>query len=112
MNSLKNIFQSTKIIKKYKTPYCLLHCVNIYPTPPNLLRLGAMQEMIKKFPNVPVGLSDHSEGISISLGATALGATIIEKHFTYSKKIKGPDISSSMDPDELKILLKGTEEIF
>ena len=112
MNSLKNIFRSTKIIKKYKTPYCLLHCVNIYPTPPNLLRLGAMQEMIKKFPNVPVGLSDHSEGISISLGATALGATIIEKHFTYSKKIKGPDISSSMDPDELKILLKGTEEIF
>jgi len=112
MNSIKNIIKSTNIIKKYKTSFCLLHCANIYPTPPDLINLGAMQEMMRKFSKVPIGLSDHSKGISISLGAVALGASIIEKHFTHSKKIKGPDISSSMDPDELKKLIRGTKEIF
>ena len=55
---------------------------------------------------------NHSQGISISLGAVALGACLIEKHFTYSKKIKGPDISASMDPIELSQLIKGSKEIF
>lgn len=112
MNTIKSILKSTNIIKKYQTPFCLLHCINIYPTPPKLINLGAMQEMMKKFPKVPIGLSDHSEGISVSLGAAALGASIIEKHFTYSKKIKGPDILASMDPNELQQLIKGSKEIF
>ena len=76
------------------------------------MNLGAINDLIKKFPKIPIGLSDHSSGISISLGAVALGASIIEKHFTYSKKIKGPDISSSMDPKDLKMLIKGSNEIF
>ena len=112
MNSIETIARSTKIIRKYKTKYCLLHCTNIYPTPPHLLKLGAMEEMMKKFKNISIGLSDHTQGIFISLAAIALGASIIEKHFTYSKKIKGPDISSSMDPTELKYLIKGAREIF
>ena len=112
MNSIKNIIRSTGIIKKYKTPYSLLHCTNIYPTHPDLINLGAMQEMMKKFSKIPIGLSDHSKGISISLGAIALGASIIEKHFTHSKKISGPDISTSIDPDQLKNLIEGSKEIF
>ena len=112
MNSLKSISKSVRIIKKHKTPLCLMHCTNIYPTPPKLINLGAMQQMMKKFPSIPIGLSDHSQGISISLGAVALGACLIEKHFTYSKKIKGPDISASMDPIELSQLIKGSKEIF
>ena len=112
MNSIKNIIRSTGIIKKYRTPYSLLHCTNIYPTHPHLINLGAMQEMMKRFSKIPIGLSDHSKGISISLGAIALGASIIEKHFTHSKKISGPDISTSIDPDQLKNLIEGSKEIF
>ncbi len=112
MNSLKTISKSVSVIKKYKTSLCLMHCTNIYPTPPKLINLGGMQQMMKKFPSIPIGLSDHSQGIYISLGAVALGASLIEKHFTYSKKIKGPDISASMDSTELRQLIKGSKEIF
>jgi N-acetylneuraminate synthase len=112
MNSLKSVSKSVDIINKYHTAFCLMHCTNIYPTPPNLVNLGAMKQMMDKYRNIPIGLSDHTQGISISLGAVALGACLIEKHFTHSKKIKGPDISASMDPNELKQLIKGSKEIF
>ncbi len=112
MNDLKTIKSSIKIIKRYKTKFALLHCTNLYPTPHKFVRLGAMQEMMREFKNVPIGLSDHSVGINTSLGAIALGASIIEKHFTAKKNYKGPDISSSIDQNELKELIKGAEEIF
>lgn len=112
MNTIKSIRPSVKIFRKYKTPFALLHCTNIYPTPSNLIRLDAITVLKKNFPDAIVGISDHSETIYPCLGAVALGASIIEKHFTNSKKNKGPDISASMDPQELKILIKGSKEIF
>ncbi len=112
MNTIESIKPSVKIIRKFKVPYVLLQCTNIYPTPSNLIRLDSINTLKKEFPDALVGLSDHSETIFPCLGAIALGACVVEKHFTSSKNDNGPDISASMDPDELKILIRGSNEIF
>tara|TARA_A100001011_G_scaffold283866_1_gene294275 strand:+ start:420 stop:1460 length:1041 start_codon:yes stop_codon:yes gene_type:complete len=112
MNTISSIKPSVKIIRKYKIPYVLLHCTNIYPTPSNLIRLDAINTLKENFPDALLGLSDHSKSIFPCLGAISLGACVIEKHFTDSKKRIGPDISASMDPYELKLLIKGSKEIY
>ena len=112
MNSIDSIKPSVKIFEKFKVPYALMHCTNIYPTPTKLIRLQAISELKKFFPNAILGLSDHSQTIYPCLGAIALGASIIEKHFVDRKSRKGPDISASMDGSELKLLLKASNEIF
>jgi N-acetylneuraminate synthase len=112
MNSIETIKPSVKILRKYKVPFALLHCTNIYPTPSNLIRLDAINLLRAEFPDAVIGLSDHSQTIYPCLGAVALGASIIEKHFTDSKKRKGPDISASVDKKEFKILKFGINEIF
>ncbi len=112
MNTIKSIKPSVKIFEKYKVPYALMHCTNIYPTPTNLIRLQAITEMKKFFPNAILGLSDHSKTIFPCLGAISLGASIIEKHFVDKKIRKGPDISASMDGSELRLLLEASNEIF
>tara|TARA_B110000008_G_scaffold191449_1_gene190198 strand:+ start:2874 stop:3911 length:1038 start_codon:yes stop_codon:yes gene_type:complete len=112
MNSIKSIKKSVNIILKRKIPLALLHCTNIYPTPAKLVRLNCITELKEAFKNCSVGISDHTENNFTSLGAVALGADIIEKHYTDTKKRHGPDISSSMDFDDLKNLIKGSNEIF
>tara|TARA_Y100001958_G_C21225001_1_gene550419 strand:+ start:1027 stop:2070 length:1044 start_codon:yes stop_codon:yes gene_type:complete len=112
MNSIKTITPAVKIIRKYKLPFALLHCTNIYPTPHKLIRLNAMLELKKVFKDAIIGLSDHSETIFPCLGAISMGASIVEKHFVHSKTIKGPDISSSMDKNELSDLIKASKIIF
>ena len=112
MNTIESIKPSVKIFEKYKVPYALMHCTNIYPTPTKLIRLQAITEMKKSFPNAILGLSDHSKTIFPCLGAISLGASIIEKHFVDKKIRKGPDISASMDGNELRLLLKASNEIF
>ena len=89
----------------------LMHCTSIYPTPYSMVRLGAIQEMIDLF-SLPVGLSDHSIGIYSALGAVALGACAIEKHFTVSRKWPGCDVPLSIEPNELAELVKGSRAIF
>ncbi len=112
MNTINSIKPAVKILRKFKVPFVLLHCTNIYPTPSNLIRLDAIKTLKKNFPDALIGLSDHSRTIFPALGAIALGACVIEKHFTNDKKNKGPDISASMDPNELINLIKGSKEIF
>jgi N-acetylneuraminate synthase len=112
MNSLASVKKTAAIFEKYKTPYALLHCTNIYPTPPNLVRLGAMQEMMNEFPDIPIGLSDHTLNNAACLSAIAMGACIVERHFTDSKNRSGPDIICSMTPQELKQLNEWGQEIF
>ena len=113
MNSIKSIEKSVKVIRKHKLPYALMHCTNIYPTPNNLIRLDCIQELKKNFPDAVVGLSDHSGSVYSCLGAVALGARVLEKHYIDNKKKRsGPDISSSMDTAELKQLIRGSNEIF
>jgi len=112
MNSINTIKRTVNILEKYNIEYALLHCTNVYPTPSNLVRLGAMKQLEKTFPNAIIGLSDHTINNNACLAATGLGACILERHFTDSKSRKGPDIICSMDPLELINLKKGVEEIF
>ena len=101
MNDLKSISRTVKIINKYDCPIAILHCTSMYPTPYSKVRLGAIQVLKKKFPYAVIGLSDHSLGIETSLGAVALGASIIEKHFTVNKNWSGPDNIISINPSLL-----------
>jgi sialic acid synthase SpsE len=112
MNDFDKIKKSVEIIKKNNCQFAILHCVSLYPTPYNKLNLNRMVKLKKIYPNVPVGLSDHTLGIHASLAAVSLGANIIEKHFTSSKKWKGPDIPISIDKNDLKLLKIFSEDIF
>jgi N-acetylneuraminate synthase len=109
MNSIDTLKKSIDIFRKNKTPFALLHCTNIYPTPPELVRLGAMNQIKNTFPDCVVGLSDHTTSNVTSIGAIALGAKIIERHFTDNYDRDGPDISCSMDTNELKSLLEASK---
>lgn len=111
MNGLASIKKAASILEKKGVPYALLHTTNLYPTEPSLVRLGAMQEMMSCFPNVPIGLSDHTQTNTACIGAMALGAAVVERHFTDTKKRTGPDIICSMDEMELKELLQAAKDI-
>ncbi len=112
MNSLKSIKPTVDILRQAKIPFALLHCTNIYPTPSNLVRLGAIQTLKNSFPDAIVGLSDHTTSNYTCLGAVALGASILERHFTDSMTRIGPDIVCSMDPKSLSDLIMGANTIF
>lgn len=111
MNDLKSIKKAVKIIEKHKISYALLHCTNLYPTPERLVRLDAIDEMRKEFPNAVIGLSDHTGNNYTSFAALGKGVSIIEKHFIDNKKRKGPDISASIDRSQLKDLIFGSKKI-
>lgn len=112
MNDITSIKKTVKIIEKYNVPYAIFHCTNIYPTPYNLVRLNALNEIKKAFPNAIIGLSDHTGDNYTSFAAVALGATVIEKHFVDTKKRRGPDISASIDKKQLKDLIDGVKKIY
>lgn len=111
MNDIPSIRKTVEILGKYNVPYALLHTTNLYPTPSHLVRLGAIQELQKEFPNTIIGLSDHTTSNLACFSAIALGADILERHFTDSMDRKGPDIVCSMDPKALQELIKGSKEI-
>lgn len=111
MNDIESVRKTVAIVEKYNAPYALLHCTNVYPTPANLVRLGAMQQLQQAFPNAVIGLSDHTVNNNACLAAAALGASILERHFTDSMDRPGPDIVCSMDPIALKELIEGSKEI-
>lgn len=112
MNNIKSIAKAVDILKRYKVVFALLHCTSIYPTPYNKVRLGAIVELQKAFPEAVLGLSDHSFSNYPCLGAVSLGASILERHFTLDKGWPGPDIPISMDPQELKKLIEGSRIIY
>lgn len=112
MNDITSIEKTVAILETYHIDYALMHCTNIYPTKPEFIRLGAMQELMNHFPTIPIGLSDHSLNNNACLAATALGASILERHFTDSMYRPGPDIICSMDPAALSELIHSSQEIF
>ena len=87
----------------------LLHCTTSYPAKPESINLACLETLKKAFP-VDVGFSDHSEGLHIPIAAVALGAKIVEKHFTLDKKMQGPDHAMSIEPDELTELVKAVRD--
>lgn len=112
MNDLKSITRTVNVFKSHGTPLALMHCTSLYPTPYDKVRLGAIKEMMDSFPGVPIGLSDHSLGIWTCLGAVAQGARILEKHFTITRDWPGPDISISIEPQELRDLIAGSAAVW
>ena len=111
MNSLNSISKTVDVLNSNKIPHILLHCVNLYPTNYNLIRLNRIKILKKNFTKSIVGYSDHSIGNAIPLAALGLEAKVVEKHFVISKKRKGPDVISSMDKKELTELIQQSKQI-
>ncbi len=111
MNSISDIKKAVAILERHDVPYALLHTTNLYPTKPEQVRLGAMQQMMEAFPDTIIGLSDHTINNNACISAIALGAKVVERHFTDRMDRKGPDIICSMDEQNLRLLLKASQEV-
>ena len=111
MQTISQVRKSVEIIQNSCVDYALLECTNLYPSPPEIVSLLGITELKNAFPDAIVGFSDHSIGPYITLASVALGSCILERHFTDTRYRKGPDISCSMDPTELKLILERSKEI-
>jgi len=111
MNDVASIAAAVEILRRYSVPYALFHCTSMYPTPYEKVRLGALAELGQAFPDAVLGLSDHSLGNYTCYAALPLGASLMEKHFTADKRWPGPDVSISIDPVELRELIRGSKAI-
>ena len=113
MSNLQEVSDALKILEVSGTPksqITVLHCASAYPAPVSEVNLLAMQTM-KENLDVAVGYSDHTLGIEVSIAAVALGATVIEKHFTLDRNLPGPDHLASLEPDELKSMVSQIRNI-
>lgn len=111
MNDIGSITPAVDILKEAGVSFALMHCTSLYPTPYNKVRLGALAEMKEYFPDIVLGLSDHSIGNYTCFAAVALGASILEKHFTSDRTWPGPDVPISIDPSELQDLIHGSRAV-
>ena len=111
MNDLESVAPAVEILRQARVPFALLHCTSMYPTPYEKVRLGALADLAERFPDAVVGLSDHSMGNYTCFASVALGARILEKHFTSDKSWPGPDVPISIDPRELRELIEGSRAI-
>jgi len=111
MQSIDSIRASVEILQNAGVEHALLECTNLYPSPPEIVSLQGISLLQEAFPDTPVGFSDHSIGSEMALAAVALGACILERHFTDSRYREGPDISCSMDPSELRWLVDRSREV-
>ena len=111
---MSDMDEVAKAVEKIRAAGCedliLLQCVTNYPAEPNDVNLRAMQTMAEAF-DVPTGYSDHTTGIDIALAAVALGACVIEKHFTLDRNLPGPDHRASLEPSELRALIQGIRRV-
>jgi len=112
MNDVESIRPSVEILRAAGVSFALMHCTSMYPTPYDKVRLGGITELRDAFPDAVVGLSDHSLGNYTCFGAVALGARILERHFTSDRAWPGPDVPISMDPVELRDLIQGSRAVF
>ncbi|WP_411953893.1 N-acetylneuraminate synthase [Alkalibacillus sp. S2W] len=111
MATLTEVSEALYVLYEYgASEVTVLHCTSAYPTPDNDVNLNAMTTLSNQF-KVPVGYSDHTMGIDIPIAATALGATVIEKHFTISREMEGPDHQASLEPDELSDMIRGVRRV-
>jgi len=110
MSTMEEIKRSLDFVTRYNDQIVLLHAVSLYPCPPELMNLKAMWTLRDAFDR-PVGLSDHSLGIHLSIAAAAMGAVCIEKHCTLDPGLPGPDHKISLSPTELMLLVKGIRDL-
>lgn len=112
MNTIETVHPAVEILRNSGVAFALLHTTNLYPTPDRLVRLGAMMEMHLAFPDVIFGLSDHTTSNLACIAASALGAQIIERHFTDSMSRPGPDIVNSMDESACAELIAASQSVW
>ena len=108
MSNLSEVAQAIDILCSSglrRNNLSILHCTSEYPTPYGEVNLNAIRTMSLAFPGIDVGYSDHTPGIEISIAALAVGAKVIEKHFTLNKSLPGPDHMSSLNPEELRSMV-------
>lgn len=111
MSNMDEVLQAVRWVEEAgNRDYIVLHCVSCYPAQADACNLAAIQTM-KQALDCPVGFSDHTVGTHIPLAAVALGANLIEKHFTLDHKLPGPDQTASMDPDELRSLVGNIRDL-
>ena len=111
MAAIGEVETAVRTIEEAGNPaIALLHCVSNYPAEPSDVNLRAMDTMARAF-GVPVGYSDHTLGLEVPLAAVALGASVIEKHFTLDSSLTGPDHRASLEPDELARLVSGIRTV-
>ncbi len=111
MNDIASIRPAVEILRAAGVGFALLHCTSLYPTPPEMVRLGALDELREAFPDAVLGLSDHTTSIYPCLGSVALGARVLERHFTSDAGWPGPDIPVSSTPEEFGRLVEGSRLI-
>ena len=112
MQTIETIRASVAILDEAGVDYALLECTNLYPSPAEIVSLKGVTELRNAFPRAVVGFSDHSIGPEMALASVALGASILERHYTDTRYRKGPDIINSMDPAELRFLIDRSKEIW
>ena len=111
MQTIDSLRPSVDALDASGVDYALLECSNLYPSPPEIVSLQGITELRQAFTRAVIGFSDHSIGPSMAISAVALGACILERHFTDTRYRKGPDISCSMDPAELRFISDRSKEI-
>ncbi len=110
MSTPEEIDRTVEVVRREGTPFALMHCTSTYPTPYEHVQLGYLSQLQEKY-GVPVGLSDHTLGGYVGYAAAALGASLFEKHFTTSRSLPGPDQAGSIEPAELKEMVKGIRAV-
>jgi len=114
MSTLNEISTAIKIMTNHGTPLnklTILHCNSEYPTPYKDVNLKVLETLKSKFPKIKIGYSDHTLGIEVPVAAVALGAEVIEKHFTLDKSMEGPDHQASLNPNELTNMVRTIRNI-
>ncbi len=114
MSTLDEVEAAVEVLEQAGTSrhrMTLLHCTTEYPAPYDEINLNAMKTLAGAFPGVSVGYSDHSKGYEVSIAAAALGASVIEKHFTLDRTMKGPDHAASLEPAELAQMVQAIRHV-
>lgn len=114
MATLGEVEQAVQTLEAAGTPIAqitLLHCTTEYPAPAEEVNLRAMETLRAAFPGATIGYSDHTQGIEIPIAATALGAQVIEKHFTLDRTMEGPDHKASLEPEELTAMVRAIRRV-
>lgn len=113
MADKKEVTNAVNIIEQMgNQQLIILHCISIYPAQPKTINLKNISWLQEEFPNYPIGFSDHTLGTEIACGAIALGACVVEKHFTLDKSKMGMDNNMAIEPDEMTKLIKDCQNVF
>jgi len=113
MGTLEEIESAVNtLIQKGNTRICILHCVSLYPTQTKEMNLHNILGLREKFSSFPIGFSDHSEGVALAITSVALGAALIEKHFTLDKSRIGMDNQMAIESDQLSLMIQGCRDSF